>query len=96
MGYYELRPLMVEARQVVIGDEELAKWCYGSYGPINSSSDDKTFLVFDGNDGLFHYVGEGDWVIKHVFNGFSGMSHDEFTTTYREVEFADGGLVGVL
>jgi hypothetical protein len=91
MGRYELRPIMVEARQVVIGDKDLAKWCYGSYGPLQSpygEFSDKLFLVFEANDGKYHYVGEGDWVVKHLFNGFEGMSHDQFSTTYRELELA--------
>ena len=86
MGFYELRPQLVEARQVVIGDKELAKWCYGSYGPVDSTGFSKTFLIFEANDGLTHYVPEGSWVLHSFFNGFWGMSHDEFSTTYREIE----------
>lgn len=87
MGKYELRPLLVDAERVVIGDKGLAKWCLGSYGP-HERYPGKTFLIFEGADGLMHYVGEGDWVVRVPFNGFIGMSHDEFLTTYREVEFA--------
>lgn len=95
MGFYELRPQFVEARQVVIGDAELAKWCYGSYGPgpqdpyileLASPKDVKQYLIFEANDGRTHYVGEGDWVLKFFFNGFLGMSNDEFTVSYREIE----------
>lgn len=90
MGKYRKKPVVIEARKVVIGHntefDDLVKWCGGK--AFTPERLDQVAIDIETLEGTMR-ANLGDYIIKGVQGEFYPCKPDIFEATYEEVRNGD-------